>query len=188
MRDKGFLDIDSQPGENQRPGIGCRRAQGVEVHLFTPEIIKRLDFRSHEYVKLRGEKVQDIGDLLLDVRHLRLVFLHNVRVDDRHIHPLQIKKGVDVLGGAAGHDRQDMGIVAIVHDPCDLGRQAERRPFQLTTRETDRPGVYLFPSAIGWRLCVPGRPFPFRNSHAAAEPAPPARSMRQAPQPREFSP
>ena len=110
-------------------------------------------------MKLGRKKVQDIRDLLLDVRHLRLVFIQHVRIDDRHVDSPQIQQGVDVLGRASGHDRQDVKVVAVVHHPRDLGSQTERRSFQLPTSETDRPGVYPLLGRLDCALSCRGRRF-----------------------------
>ena len=44
-------------------------------------------------------------------------------VDDRQIDATQIKQRLDVIGGAARNDRQDMQVITVFDDLGYLGRQ-----------------------------------------------------------------
>ncbi len=79
VRDEGLVDVDAEPAEDQRTGVGSRRAQRVEVHLLAGEILQALDLGPHEDVQLRREEVQQVGDVPAELGKLDAVFLQRDR-------------------------------------------------------------------------------------------------------------
>ena len=75
------------------------------------------------------------------MRDLRFVLFKRVAVDNRRIDPPKIKQIVDVFGGTAGYDRENLHVSAVIYDPSDLGCETDRRPLQQTTGQAYRPGI-----------------------------------------------
>ena len=138
-----FSHIEFQPVEDQRARIGGGGAWRVEVDLLALEVVERVDLRTDENMQFGGEQIEDVGDPLLDVGNQRLELLERVRVDDRGVHALEVEQRLHVLGRAAGDDGKHVQVVAIVHDAGDLGRETDRRAFQLTAGQPDGPGIEL---------------------------------------------
>ena len=103
---------------------------------------KLSNLRSNEDMQLGREQIQDIGNSSLDVRHLGLVFLERVGIDDRRIDAAQIEQRIQVLRGPARDDRQNMQVVPIVDHAGDLRSQADRRALEETPGQANRPGVH----------------------------------------------
>src|SRR5919202_2996091 len=103
-----------------------------------------MDLRAGKDVQLRVEKVQDVGNALLDIRHRRLELLKGVCVQNGSVYTLQVEKGLDVLGRPAGDDGEDVKVVAIIDDAGDFRRQADRGALEQSAGQPDRPGINLF--------------------------------------------
>jgi hypothetical protein len=125
-----------------RPRIGRSGALRIEIDLLAGEIAQALNLRPNEDMQLGREQIQDIRNSPLDVRHLALVLLERVGVDDCGIDASQIEQGIHVFSGPSGDHRQDMEVVPIVDHTRDLRRQADRRALEKTSGQADRPGVH----------------------------------------------
>src|ERR1700760_3345696 len=141
MRDKHLLDIDAEATEDQRAGIGGGRALRVEVDFLARQIRKRPDFRADEDMQFRGKQIEDIGDVLLNLRHLGFVFLKGVAVDDGDINPLEIQEVIDVFGGTAGYHRKNMHRAAVAYDAGYFCGEVDGRAFEQATGQTYRRGI-----------------------------------------------
>ena len=71
MRNEGLIDVDAEPAEDQRAGVGGGSAQGIEVHLLAGEIVQALDLGPNEDMQLRREEIEQVGKSFLDIRQLR---------------------------------------------------------------------------------------------------------------------
>ena len=82
------------------------------VDLFPRQVSKRPDFRSNENVQLGWKQIGNVRNALLNFRHLRLVLLKRVAIDDREIDPSEIQEIVYVFRWPARDDRQDLHVAA----------------------------------------------------------------------------
>ena len=156
------LHLDAELLEDDRPGIGGRRALGIEVHHLAGEVLERLDLGPHEHVRLRGEQVQQVVDAPPGVGELGLGLevVEHVAVDDGRIDAAQVEQVVDVVEGPARDDRQHAHVVAVVEHAGELGGELQRRAFEAAGGEPDRPGVdaVLVRLLDGRRRRAGGRP------------------------------
>ena len=115
----------------------------IEVDHLAGEVLQRIDLRPDENVHLGGKQAQQVVDAAPGTRELRLVLevVEHVAVDDGRIHAAQVEQVVDVVEGAARHDRQHPHVVAVIEHARELGSELQGRPFGATGREAHRPRV-----------------------------------------------
>jgi hypothetical protein len=70
--------------------ISGRRALRVEVDLFASEVFERPDFRTDEDVQFGRKEAQNVGKAPFNKRHLSLVVVKSIRVDDGRINTPEI--------------------------------------------------------------------------------------------------
>ena len=75
MRDEHLFDIDTEAAEDQGAGIGGGSALRIEVDLLAGQIRECFDLGSNEDVQFGRKQAYDVGDALLNLRHLGLVLL-----------------------------------------------------------------------------------------------------------------
>ena len=179
VRNEGLLDVDAQPAEDQRAGVGGGRPQGVEVHLLAGEVLQALDLGPDEDVQLRREEIEQVGDVAPDFRELDPVLFQRVGIDDRQIDAAQIEQRIQVLRRAARDDGQDVQIVPVIDDAGHLRRQTQRRALDQAGSEADRPGVYLLLLLLRRSArAAPARVAPAHRRGSAAAPGQPAPTAR----------
>ena len=155
---KVFSTSRPRRAEDQRSRIGRSGAERIEIHLLAGEVGKTLDFRPHEDMQFGWEQIKHVGDLALNIRHLVLVLLERVGVDDRSINAAQVEQRIDVLRRPPRHDRQNMQIVTVIDHAGHLRGKADRCALQQTSGEADGPGVdglLRFSTAV-WSGCCGG--------------------------------
>ena len=62
----------------------------VKVDFFAPEVFERPDFRTDEDVQFGRKETQNVDKASFDKRHLSLVLVKSIRVDDGRINTLEI--------------------------------------------------------------------------------------------------
>jgi hypothetical protein len=100
-----------------------------------------VDLRPDEDMQLGREQIEHVVDLVLNVRHLVLVLVERVRIDDRDIDAAQIEQRIDIFRRPARDNRQDVHVVPVVDNPRHLRGKTDRRAFQKSRGKADRPGV-----------------------------------------------
>src|SRR5262245_26478120 len=70
MRDEGFIHLEAETTEDHRAGKCCRRSLRVEVNFLAHQVAEGIDAGPHKDMHFRWKQVEDVGDPLLDIRHL----------------------------------------------------------------------------------------------------------------------